>query len=124
MQRTTQTNTCNRKSDYFMQTQIGTQPKHVKNVYRSTNIIYERKILKPEDGEFVKPMPNKSCRKSLEVEEGTDVSSALRSSKSTKGAAGGFATPFGNLSVVAVEDGWLDLSATMFACEELVLFPI
>lgn len=42
-------------------------------------------------------MPNRSWRKSLADELGTGASSELKSSKSTRGAAGGFATPFGML---------------------------
>lgn len=44
------------------------------------------------------PIPSKSCKKSPPDELGAGTSSELKSSKSTRGAVGGLATPFGRLT--------------------------
>jgi hypothetical protein len=87
------------------------------------NIQIQKKI--PAVDRFVPPIPKRSCRKSLGVAVaevlGTGASSELKSSKSTKGAAAGFATPFGSLRSPGVtpEAG---LYAGVVACVALALF--
>lgn len=58
------------------------------------------------------------------MEVGTGVSSKLRSSKSTKGEAAGFATPFESLSEAPEGNCWLDFSVEIFACDEPALLEI
>uniref|UniRef100_A0A0A9E8C8 Uncharacterized protein n=1 Tax=Arundo donax TaxID=35708 RepID=A0A0A9E8C8_ARUDO len=71
-------------------------------------------------------MPKRSCRKSLGAVEGAEVvtgaSSELKSSKSAKGAGGGFATPFGSLSGPPAVTAGADFTDKTVACVEAALF--
>jgi len=71
-------------------------------------------------------MPNRSCRKSLGAVVGAEVvtgaSSELKSSKSAKGAAGGFATPFGSLSGPPEVAAGAEFTDETAACVEAALF--
>lgn len=59
---------------------------------------------KPGKDEFGdEPIPSRSCKKSPPDELDTGTSSEVKSSKSTRGAAGGLVTPFGRLTVTPEE---------------------
>jgi len=82
--------------------------------------------VRPAGDESVKSMPKRSCRKSLGALVGaevvTGVSSELKSSKSAKGAAGGFATPFGSLGWPPGVTAGADFTDETVAWVEAALF--
>lgn len=81
---------------------------------------------KPAVDVSVKPVPKRSCRKSVGAVLGAEVvtgaSSELRSSKSANGAGGGFTAPFGTLSEPPEAADGADLVNETVACEEAALF--